>query len=177
MEFVSLLRPVGVKNLVLSLFRSFNIEGREPYLSDFVNKSLAFACIQTFTDQFLSSLIEATKLYILTSVWMSLTFIQGGSCMKNPDLLCPFSGEFRFWFGWSSVYATTCWFVEVLANFFCTNNVQGRELCWCDFIKYTFNNVMCHDTCEPIYFKLSMMLDATKLFNLSVNDLDVHSRS
>ena len=41
-------------------------------------------------------------------------------------------------------------------------------------MKYTINIVMCQDTCEPICFKLGIMLDTTKLY--SWNDLDVHSR-
>ena len=75
----------------------------------FVKKLLTLTCIQTFTDQFLSfsfklvMMIEATKLYILKSVWMTLTFIQGHSCMKNQKLWCPYSRRFMYQFGLNSV--------------------------------------------------------------------------
>ena len=48
----------------------------------------------------LCMMIEAIKLYILISVWMILTFIQGHSCMRNQKLLCIFFwGKFLSWFG------------------------------------------------------------------------------
>ena len=49
---------------------------------------------------------------------------------------------------------------------FCANDIQGRKLCWHDFIKYTYNIIMCQDTCEPVYFKLSMMLNISRLYSL-----------
>ena len=59
MEFGIVLRLVGVVNLILILFYfcPFSIQGREPYLCDFIRKPLALADMQTFTDQFLSNLI------------------------------------------------------------------------------------------------------------------------
>ena len=53
-----------------------------------------------------------------------------------------------------------------MLDLFCTSNVQGREVCRHDFMKYTFNIVMCQDTCELICFKLGMMLYTTKLYSL-----------
>ena len=38
-----------------------------------------------------------------------------------------------------------------------------------------FYMIMCQDTSEPIYFKIGIMLNTTKLYSL--NDLNVHSRS
>ena len=38
LEFALLLRLVGVMNLILILFHPFNIQGRKPYLGDFVKK-------------------------------------------------------------------------------------------------------------------------------------------
>ena len=35
-----------------------------------------------------------------------------------------------------------------------------------DFMKYTFNIVMCQDICEPTCFKLGMMLNTTKLYSI-----------
>ena len=56
MEFGMLLIFVGMMNLILLLSRPFNIQGREPYIYDFVKgKSLTLAFIQTI-DGFLSNL-------------------------------------------------------------------------------------------------------------------------
>ena len=75
MEFGLLLRLVGVMNLILILSCPFDIEGRELYLHDFVKKTtnkqkknpnnsnnnnkipIVLACIQTYTDRFLSNLV------------------------------------------------------------------------------------------------------------------------
>ena len=57
--------------------------------------------------------------------------------------------------------------LKLILNLFRTSNSQGRERCWCDFMTYTFNSVMCQDTCEPICFKLGMIqntLYSTLLF-------------
>ena len=53
---------VGVMNLIVILSCLFVIQGREPYLYDFVPKKikqkiLTFVCIQTATDWFLSNLV------------------------------------------------------------------------------------------------------------------------
>ena len=68
---------------VLILSCPVNIQGREPYLSDFIIKKKKnpnpkmLVCIQTFKPiSFRHSLmIGTTKLYILISVWMTLTFV------------------------------------------------------------------------------------------------------
>ena len=84
MELGILLRLVDVMNLKFISFHPFNIQGREPYLCDFVEKTLTLVCIQTFADQFqLGVMIETAKLYILISVWMTLTVIQSHSCIRN----------------------------------------------------------------------------------------------
>ena len=56
--------------------------------------------------------------------------------------------------------------LKLVVNLFCTSNIQGRDLCLHDFIKYAINIVHCWDTCKPIYFKLGMMLHTTKLYSL-----------
>ena len=57
-ELGILLRLVGVMNLILILSGLFNIQGKEPYLYNFIRKkSLTLACNQTFTDWFLSILV------------------------------------------------------------------------------------------------------------------------
>ena len=60
---------------------------------------------------------------------------------------------------------------------FILHNIQGRELCHHDFMKFVFKIVMCQDICEQMCFKLGMMLSTTEQFDSSLNDLDVHSRS
>ena len=62
--------------------------------------------------------------------------------------------------------ATTCWFVEAHAKFICTRDIQGREVYWCDLMKYMFNMSMWQNTCETICFKLGMMLHTTMLYGL-----------
>ena len=55
MEFGILWRLVGVRSLIFSLF---SIQGRKIYVHDFPGeKKLPFACIQTFTEWFLSNLV------------------------------------------------------------------------------------------------------------------------
>ena len=57
--------------------------------------------------------------------------------------------------------ATTSWFVGVHANcFFAQVLLKG------DFMKYSFNIVICEDTCQPICFKLGVMLNTTELYTL-----------
>ena len=53
-------------------------------------------------------------------------------------------------------------------NKFLLNNVQGREDCWRDFIKYRymFNIILRQDTCKLICFKFGKMLDTTQLHSL-----------
>ena len=55
-------------------------------------------------------MIEITKLNILIPVWLTLSFIQGHSCMINQNFPNPFSINLE-----RILYvATTCWFVELL---------------------------------------------------------------
>ena len=56
MELSVLLKLVDVMNLIINLSYPLNVQEREPNLYDFVNKTLTLACIQIFTDQFLSNL-------------------------------------------------------------------------------------------------------------------------
>ena len=59
--------------------------------------------------------------------------------------------------------ATACWFVGLIQNSFCIINIQERELCLLDFIKYAFNIGLHQDICELICFKLGMMQYMIKL--------------
>ena len=56
MELGVLLRLVGLMNLTIILSGPISVQGREPFLCDFISKILLLACIQIFTDQFLSNL-------------------------------------------------------------------------------------------------------------------------
>ena len=109
-------------------------------------------------------MIETTKLYILISVWMILIFIERHSCMRNWKLQCPFLTNLIIVLDEIQYVATTCWIVE--AHAMGTSIVQGRQLCWHDFMKYMFNSILCRDTCEVICLKLNMMLNMTKLYSL-----------
>ena len=118
----------------------------------------------------LGMMIETTELFILTP---DLDFIQGHSCMRNQKCVRSFSGKHlsRFW--WDVAYCHTlfiCWSS-------CMIYIQGRGLCLCDIMKCTFSIGLFSDTCEPISFKLGMMLDSTIQYDSSLNDLDLYSRS
>ena len=80
-----------------------------------------------------SMIIETTKLCILILIWVTLTFIQSHSCMRNQKLCCLFSYKFKYRFGWNSVCCHNL-FIEALTNY-CTKKLQRR-----DFMKYMF----CH---------------------------------
>ena len=94
MELVTLFRLVGVMNLILLLSGPYNILAREPYLYNFINKNInivLYSNIYRPISLKLGMMIETTKLYILISVWMALTFVQGHNCMRNQNLGCLFS--------------------------------------------------------------------------------------
>ena len=107
-------------------------------------------------------MIETIELCILISVWMTLTFIQDHSCMRNKKCWCPFSRKFVCPFGLNSVcchnllvYWSSCLigFAKVL--------FKGENSAGMIVMKYMFNIIMCHDTCELICLKLGMMLNIT----------------
>ena len=62
-------------------------------------------------------MIEITKLYILISVWMTLIFIQGHSCMRNQQFCVYFLTDLCIDLDKSQYVATICWFVEAHAKF------------------------------------------------------------
>ena len=55
--------------------------------------------------------------------------------------------------------------LKLMLDSFCTSTIQDRELTEVTS-SYTFNIGTCHDTCEPICFKVGMMLINTKLYSL-----------
>ena len=46
--------------------------------------------------------------------------------------------------------------LKLMPHFVCRSKIQGTDLCQCDFMKCTFNIVMCQDTQKPICFKLGI---------------------
>ena len=72
---------------------------------------------------------ETSKLYILTLVWMTLTFIQLSSRLykKSKTLVSIFlQTEVLIWIKYS--VATTCLF-KLMLFLFCTGAIQRREIC------------------------------------------------
>ena len=71
--------------------------------------------------------------------------------MKNPKFPCPFSRKFlkqiliRF-----SALPQPVGCLKLMLNLFLTINIQIRELCLRDVIKYAFDIDLRPDTCEPI---------------------------
>ena len=62
-------------------------------------------------------MVETTRLYILIFVWMTLTFIQGHSYMRNKKFCVHFLGNFGVNLDEIQYVATTCWFVETHVKF------------------------------------------------------------
>ena len=99
MEWGLLLRLAGVINHIVVLSCPFNIPGRNcPTDMILFKKNFNFGLYSHICSQIsfkLDMMIKTTKLYILISVWMTLTFIQGHSCIRNKKKLwCPFSCKF-----------------------------------------------------------------------------------
>ena len=69
----------------------------------------------------------------------------------------------------------TAGLLKLFLNSVCTSSVQGRKLCWRDFIKHTLDIVMCQDTCEPIC--LHVVCTRLGLSHLSVRVGDSSRRS
>ena len=95
------------------------------YLCDINNNNKVVLYSDMYRLSFkLGMLMETMKLYILISVtfskgpvWMTLTFIQDHSCMRNQKLLLPFSGKFLIKLDGIQYVATNYWFVEAHAKF------------------------------------------------------------
>ena len=79
MEVGILFRLVDVMNLILILSHPFSVQMRESYFLEFVNRTLDIVLYSDVYWQIsvkLGMTIETTKLCILISVWMTLTFAQ-----------------------------------------------------------------------------------------------------
>ena len=139
MEFGTPLRFVGLMNLTLILPNSIDIQGRKPYLHDFVKKNPynlqrnkqtnkttnnnnnkktqpkktinfgLYLDIYRSISYKLAVMIETTKLYSLNA----LTFTQGHDCMRNRKCSLPIFSKILL-----SIYLAITWFfVEAHAKF------------------------------------------------------------
>ena len=123
------------------------------------------ACIQTFTYWFRSNLVW-WKRWLSFTFWscVTLVFIQGHSCIRNWKLVSIFFKILHLIRMKFSMWPQPLSLLKLMLNLFCTKNVQGRKLCWCDFYKIT--TVLCWHTCELICFKLRMVLSISILYSL-----------
>ena len=169
MEFHILLRLFVVKTscsfyLIHSIIKGSGGRGSPTYVM-LVKKMLTLACVQTLfywpISFRLGLMIKTTRLSILLSVWMTLTFTQGHSCMRNKKFVVHFSEISQLIRIKFSMLPQPVGLLKPLLNLFCTDDIEGREFCWHEFIKHNFNMVLCRDTC-----KLGMMLSTNKFYSL-----------
>ena len=74
-------------------------------------------------------MIETIKLYILISVWVTLTFIQVTVVLEIKTIGFHFLMNFFADLDEIHHVATTCWSVDAHAKFMYASNIQGRDLC------------------------------------------------
>ena len=110
-------------NLILILFCLFSIQWTEPFLCDFFfflkacNNGL-YSDIYRPVSFRLRLMIETTKLYILISVLVALTIIQGHICMRiKKKLNAPFIANLGIGLDEIWYVAITCWSVEAHDKF------------------------------------------------------------
>ena len=160
-EFSTLLRFVNLMNLKFISSRPFSIQGREPYLCDFVNKLeywLVFRHLLTssFKLGMMIGPLIPTLWYQFGWLWPSfkVTVVWG-----IKDFGCPFSCKLKFQFGWNSVCCLELLvLLKLMLNHFALVLFKGESPA--DVILWNrFNIIMCQETCELICFKLGMMLN------------------
>ena len=137
----SLMRHVGMTNLIFILSCLVKVQGRQFYLFGFLKKLNIGMYLDIYgLISFKLGLMRMN--YILISVWMILTIIQGHSCMRNQELLHLFAWN-RF--GWNVVCCHNI--LKIILNLFCLCSIQGRKLVlglsFFFYIKYTFNSGLC----------------------------------
>ena len=109
------------------------MQGREPYLCDFVKKKKKKK--KHFNVGLYSSIYRAisfkldTKLYIFMLVWMTLTFIQGNSCFEETETWVSVFSEslLLIWIKFCML-PQPVGLLKLMLNSFCASNSQGREL-------------------------------------------------
>ena len=107
----------------------------------------------------LGMMIETTRLFILIPVLMTLSFIQGHSCMKSKFFALVFSQiSLSVLMKFSKLPQPFSW-LKFILNSFCVIGIQGKDFLH-DFIRYIFNYIigLCWDTYKPICFEVSMVL-------------------
>ena len=80
-------------------------------------KTLISAFIWTCADQFLSNDETAAGYYISIPIWITLTFSQGHSCIRNTKFLCLFSCKFVGRFGQGLVCCHNQTIIRSVYNF------------------------------------------------------------
>ena len=110
--------------------------------------------------------IKTAQLYMLISVWMTVTFTQSTVTVVWDIKNSIFSEMSRsIWLKFSMLLHPVG-LLKLMLNLLCTSNIQGIKLCWRDFIKSMFNVVLCQDTGYQICFKLGMMQNTTEPLSL-----------
>ena len=89
-------------------------------------------------------------------------FIQGHSFIRDQKLLCPFYQKFHSQFGWNSVCCHNLLHGEICTRFYFVHVIFMGDNSADVILETAFNIIPCQDTCEPICFKLGMMLDMTE---------------
>ena len=137
-----------------------------------VKKNFSVGLFQTFTDRLLSNClwwqksIHSIFWYQFGWPWSSCSF-KVTVVWEVKHFCAYFLASFQLiWMKISSV--STFGLLKLMLNVFGTINIQGRDLCLCNSvsIKYTFAICLYRDTCEPICFKLNMLLDMTTPYSL-----------
>ena len=141
----------------------------------YIKNQTAFSAFDEENPTYVNS---SQKKALLSGVYNSISFK-----LRSPN--STFWYQFRW--PWFSVKVTVVWEIKIWCTHFLANfavwwnvtqsvglfklklnllsatNIEGSELYWCGFIKYSFN--ICPDAYEPIFFKLGMMLKITKLYS------------
>ena len=113
-------------------------------------------------------MIETTKLFILISVWMTMTFIQGHTCVRKTLVSFFFIlTEVLHSTGWMkcSMLAQVVGLLKLMLSLFYASSIPGRELCW-HLKNYSFNSDMDQKTCELMCCKLGVKPNTTNVHSL-----------
>ena len=109
-------------------------QGRDPFMCNFIKQKQNFSVglCSDISRHIFQTWCDA----ILISVWMTLTFIQSQLCEKSKTPESIFlETSLSIWMKFS-VLPQSVALLKLMLNLFCTSNIQGRELCWHDFMKY-----------------------------------------
>ena len=109
-------------------------------------------------------MVETTEIYILIAVWVTLSFMQGYSWMRNQKLVVLiFSQMLQPILIKFSMLPQPFGLLKLMLTLFCKIYFQGRELYKADFRKCTFNIGLCPDTYKLICSKLGSTLNTSQL--------------